>query len=299
MGQEIEQTRFSDADHRAFRDALREETSELRRWFAEERFVRVERPRVGLEIEAWLVDRDFLPTPQAEQFIAAANDERVVPELSKFNFELNADPRRLEGPCFQAIRDDLEGLWQRCQRAAEMVQVQPLAIGILPTIRDEMLQPEWMADSNRYKALNRSLFAARRSQPLHISIEGHDRLDYRCDHIMLEAACTSLQAHLMVDQTDAVRLYNAALLASAPLVAIAANSPFLYGRSLWAETRIPAFEQATSTHGFRDAAGRNVLRVTFGTGYLRHSFLELFLENLGYPEILPIAFDERETLPHL
>jgi gamma-glutamyl:cysteine ligase YbdK (ATP-grasp superfamily) len=116
---------------------------------------------------------------------------------------------------------------------------------------------------------------------------------------MLEAGCTSLQAHMKVNQEDCVRFYNAAILAAAPLVAATANSPFLYGKSLWCETRIPAFEQATAIDGFRDASGQNVLRVTLGTGYLRHSFLELFIENLGFPVLLPALEDRADRLPHL
>ena len=101
-------------------------------------------------------------------------------------------------------------------------------------------------------------------------------------------------------QGEATRLYNAAQIAAGPLVAATANSPFLYGKSLWAETRIPAFEQSTKILGFPDPQGRHVLRVTLGTGYLRHSPLELFLENLSYPTLLPmIADDDASRLPCL
>ncbi len=290
---------FDEADHQAFRKRLREETKHLKRWFDERAFEETDAFTVGLEIEAWLIDRNCLPTPNADEFIATANDERVVPELSKFNFELNADPRSLADDCFSSIAADIDRLWERCRRAGETLGMHPLTIGMLPTVRDEMLQPAWMSGGNRYKALNQSLLAARQSEPLHISISGRDTLDYRCDHIMLEAACTSLQAHLKVNQDDAARLYNASVLASAPLVAACANSPFLYGQSLWAETRIPAFEQSTKVHGFPDAAGRRVLRVTLGTSYLRRSMLELFLENLSYPAILPTMLESTDTLAHL
>ncbi len=49
-----------------------------------------------------------------------------------------------------------------------------LMIGILPTVRDEMLQPAWMAEVNRYRALNEEIMHARRDQPLHIAIHGED-----------------------------------------------------------------------------------------------------------------------------
>jgi hypothetical protein len=174
-----------------------------------------------------------------------------------------------------------------------------VAIGILPTVRDEMLQPRWMSHSERYRALNQELFKLRRHAPAHINIRGSDVLDYRCNHIMLEAACTSLQSHLRVDQDEAARFYNASILAAGPLVAASANSPYLYGQSLWAETRIAAFEQATAHHGFHDREGRPVSRVTLGTNYVRHSLFELFMENLSYPTLLPVLGGEEARLPHL
>ncbi|WP_299323753.1 hypothetical protein [Parasphingopyxis sp.] len=299
MGEDIGKTVFGESDYDAFRARLRDETKTLKNWFDDRRFDEADRFTVGLEIEAWLVDENCLPAPHADEFIATANDERVVPELSKFNFELNADPQSLHGDCLGATHREIDALWSRCKRAGDTLNLKPLTTGMLPTVRDEMLQPAWMASANRYAALNNSLLRARESEPIHICIEGEDRLDYRCDHIMLEASCTSLQAHLKINQDDAARFYNASTIASAPLVAASANSPFLYGNSLWAETRIPAFEQSTRVHGFRDREGRDVLRVTLGTGYLRHSLLELFLENLSYPVLLPMLRDDTGDLPHV
>ena len=48
--------------------------------------------------------------------------------------------------------------------------------------------------------------------------------------------------------------YNAAVLVSGPMVAAAANSPYLFGRDLWDETRIPLFEQAVECGGVGGAA---------------------------------------------
>jgi len=299
MGQEIENSSFSEADHGEFRARLREETKVLKRWFDERTFNHALQFTAGLELEAWLIDQNHLPSPKNEEFLATLKDPDIVAELSKFNFEINAAPLVLTDDALSQTQSALETIWSKCERAAETLSLHPVAIGILPTVRDEMLQPDWMSDSNRYRALNRELFLRRRREPLHICIEREERIDYRCDHIMLEAACTSLQAHLKINQEDAVRFYNAAVIAAAPLIAATANSPFLYGKSLWDETRIPAFEQVTALEGFLDAEGRNVKRVTLGTGYLRHSFLELFLENLSYPILLPALEDDASKLPHL
>lgn len=299
MGQEIASSSFSAAEHDAFRARLRQETALLKRWFDTRHFDDDPHPTIGLELEAWLIDKDHMPAPRNTDFFAESRSPDIVSELSRFNFEINAPARPLTGNPFSATLSDLESRWSHCIRAAGRLQMKPVAIGILPTVRDDMLQPGWMSDSNRYKALNSELLIRRGGQPLHIRIAGDDSLDYECGHIMLEAACTSLQAHLKIRQDQAARFYNAALLAAGPLIAATANSPFLYGKSLWAETRVPAFEQATATEVFRDPAGRDVHRVTLGTGYLRQSLLELFLENLSYPALLPSLEDDQVRLPHL
>lgn len=299
MGQEIGEQDFSAEARAAYKVRLREETGRLKHWFDERAFDYDEGFTVGLELEAWLVDENHLPAPRNLEFLKAVADAEVVEELSKFNFEINTPPRPMGSSTFADTQRDLGEVWSRCGKVAETLDLRPVAIGILPTVRDEMLQPDWMSETNRYRALNREVFRRRKGRFLHIHIEGQDLLDYHCNHVMLEAACTSLQAHLKVNQERAARFYNAAVLAAAPLVAATANSPFLYGKSLWQETRIPAFEQATALDGFRDSAGRNVFRVTLGRGYVRHSIMELFLENLGYPALLPALSDDAAHLPHL
>lgn len=299
MGQEIAEDHVAEDRLAAYREHLRGETKILKRWFDERAFDQSETLTSGLEVEAWLIDGNSLPAPRNEEFLHTVNHPLVVPELSRFNFEINADPRALTGCFLSDTQHHLETLWARCRDAAMDLELCPLMIGILPTVRDEMLQPAWMSDSNRYRMLNSRLFELRAAEPFHIDIAGEDRLDYRCDHIMLEAACTSLQCHLKVNQDEAVRLYNASVLASGPITAAAANAPFLYGKSLWAETRIPAFEQSTAVLGFHDVEGRSVKRVSLGTGYLRHSFLEPWLENMSFPPILPILHEDCTKLPHL
>ncbi len=299
MGQEIASEQFTDEDRRAFRARLRDETKVLKRWFDERAFVYDEKRTVGLELEGWLVDGDRLPCPRNEAFFDAVDDPDVVAELSKFNFEINAPARELSGDVFMPTLRDLEKTVARCRDGGRTLGLDPVFIGILPTARDDMLQTDWMSDSHRYRALNRQLLHLRGETPIRILIEGADRLDFRCEHIMLEAACTSLQSHLKVNQEDAVRLYNASIMAAGPLIAATANAPFLYGRSLWAETRVPAFEQVTASDEFTDAEGRKVRRVTLGQGYLRHSFLEPFLQNLAYDVLLPELMERTEKLPHL
>jgi gamma-glutamyl:cysteine ligase YbdK (ATP-grasp superfamily) len=118
---------------------------------------------------------------------------------------------------------------------------------------------------------------------------------------MLESATTSFQIHTQLNPQQAVRAYNASLILAAPMVALTANSPYLFGKNLWAETRIPVFEQAVAVGGYDGAMFGPIHRVTFGTGYVRGSLLELFRENLEhYPILLPVSYGENNPeLRHL
>jgi hypothetical protein len=299
MGREIEACER--LDEAAYSDHLRDETRQVMVWFRDQCFESPQTPLIGLELEAWLVDENCFPTPRNVDFLKRLNHPLAVPELSRFNFEFNAEPATLSGRVFSGMREQLNGLWSLAETSAQDIGIKPLMVGIPATLREEMLTTEYMTPSHRYELLNSRVFELRSGKPLNVEIDGREALSLVQDHLMLEAACTSLQIHLMLDQATAARSYNAAQIASAPLLAVGANSPFLYGRRLWEETRIPAFESAINLPGCRDRKGRRISRVTFGTKHLKSSLLELFLENLeAYPALLPLVSDQHEDpLTHL
>ena len=71
-----------------------------------------------------------------------------------------------------------------------------------------------------------------------------------------------------------------------------ANSPYLLGKELWRETRIPLFEQATDTRSEELKAQGVRPRVWFGERWITSVF-DLFEENVRYfPALLPITDDE-------
>ncbi len=299
MGTEINQIHFKQSDYREFWARLLDETKILNGWFRDRDFDHQPGFTAGLELEAYLIDENQMPAPRNKEFLEKLDHEDVVPELAKFNFEVNAPPHAMEGAFFSATLGDIEKTWAACRSAGASLGITPVLIGILPTLPQDMLDVSSMTKAKRYQALNEAIMNIRAREPLSIAIEGRESLEYDCTDIMLEAACTSLQVHLKFNQDDAVRFYNAALIAAAPLIAASGNSPYLYGRCLWEETRIPAFEQAVLTGGIRDAQGGALNRVSLGTGYLRQSFLELFLHNLSFPTLLPALQAESDSLPHL
>lgn len=301
MGQEIDSTNFTDTDRNEFHHRVRKETKILKSWFDQRRFTYEDVKMVGLEIEAWIVDQDHLPAPKNEEFLEKASSDLLVKELSQYNFEVNLPPTPLKESPFTQMKEQIQSLWTQCHDAGNELGTHCLLIGVLPTIREEMLNLQIISSGNRYKAMNEQIFHLRDGKAIVIDIKGKDSYQQVLSDVMLEAAATSIQVHLQVNQENAVRFFNASQIASAGLIACAANSPYLYGKSLWDESRIPIFEQAIHIPSFKNKRNEDVGRVTFGTGYLRHSFLELYLENLdGYPPLLPFLFNEDpEKLTHL
>ena len=75
-------------------------------------------------------------------------------------------------------------------------------------------------------------------------------------------------------------------------VALAANAPYLFGKQLWQETRVPLFEQTTDTRPDELKAQGVRPRVWFGEQWITSVF-DLFEENVRlFPALLPITDDE-------
>ena len=164
-------------------------------------------------------------------------------------------------------------------------------IGILPTLAEQDMTEGTLSANDRYKVLNEQIFAAR-GENMRIEIDGAEQLITDADSITPEAACTSVQLHLQVSPDAFAHYWNAAQAIAGVQVALAANSPFLFGRQLWHETRITLFEQATDTRPDELKQQGVRPRVWFGERWITSVF-DLFEENLRYfPALLPICEDE-------
>lgn len=292
MGDEIEATDFTTTDRRRFSERLAQETDLLRRFFATDRFSR-DGHMIGFEIEAWIVDHNYFPAPVNQSVLEALDDPLVVPELSRFNLEFNCAPLSLEGDALAHAHDALGETWRRCNAVAHGIDANLLLIGTLPTIRDADMTLANMSPLNRYYALNREVLRQRGGRPLRVEISGREQLVSTHRDVMLEAATTSFQVHLKAPADLAHLYYNASIAVSGPIIAACGNAPFLFGKALWDETRIPLFEQAV------DAPGP--ARVSMGSGYVTRSLMEIFEENVrDYAALLPVTFDDApEALRHL
>ncbi len=296
MGKEIESTRFEPADFELFARRVEAETERFETWLGDRRFADSEFV-VGFELEACLIDRNFFPVPGNEEFLGRLAHPLVVPELSRFNVEINGTPRPPAGRGLSRLEKELDATWRACLDAGHDLATTLIMVGILPTLRNRDLTLANISPRNRYYALNEQVLKVRAGRPLRLSITGRDHLELAHTDVMLEAATTSFQVHLQAPASDIHRYYNASMILSAPLVALAANSPFLFGKSLWDETRVPVFEQAVDTG---DAESPELRRVTFGSGYIDGPG-QYFRENLGsYSALLPTSFEDgADRLQHL
>jgi gamma-glutamyl:cysteine ligase YbdK (ATP-grasp superfamily) len=294
MGQEITSSKFTQHDFSAFSQRLRVETDLLCDYFHNHRFD-TNHDVGGFEVEAWLVDKNALPSSVNEKFLLQLNDPMVVHELASFNIELNVLPQSLQGYALQKLQDELNLIWNKCRKTAMEMNTDIMAIGIHPAVREEQLTLQYMSKSKRYRALNEQVIAIRQGKPLTLHIRGHDHMETTHHDVMLEAGTTSFQIHLQITQDKAVRAYNASQIASAPLVAVSANSPFIFGYALWDESRIPLFQQSV------DVGEDHKKRVTFSHDYARGSLFSCFLENIeDYPVLIPVLFEEKSNkFPHL
>ena len=297
MGQEIEKTKFSKKDFDTFQSFLNQETEKLIEWFEDGVFAN-DQLVGGFEIESWLIDSTFRPAPVNKEFLEQFNNSLASPELARFNLEFNNTPRNLTDSAFSEFHNDIEKTWISAQNIAKNLTPPSslLLIGTLPTLQLSDLNEHSMSDMNRYRALNQQVMARREDKAVHLCIQGQELLDVHSHDVMLEASTTSFQIHTQVPAKHAHHYYNASLIISAPLVVITANSPYVFGKSLWNETRIPLFEQSV------DTANPNApcKRVSFGTGYAKNSIIDCFQENLeAFYILLPIVENDDGSLAHL
>jgi hypothetical protein len=297
MGRVVSRTVLSGREQ--YRTKVHRCLEALRRMVAEGRFA-ADELRTGVELELALVDQGMEPAMLNHAVLDRSASELLTTELGRWNLEINLPPRTLPGTAACQLEDDVVSSIGCARRSAAVVGATPVTIGILPTLGAEHLDSDQLTDDPRYDLLNRQMVHARGepfrldiSSPHHAGIgAGDERLVLDVDSIAPEAACTSLQLHLQLTPETFPAHWNAAQAVAGVQVALAANSPFLLGHRLWAETRVPLFEQAVDVRPveLRNQGVRP--RVWFGDRWAS-SVTDLFEENVRYfPALLPIVDDE-------
>jgi gamma-glutamyl:cysteine ligase YbdK (ATP-grasp superfamily) len=290
MGRDIQAIKISGEDRRKYRDKLQRSLEVFARMLRECLF-EAEPSQVGLEIELNLVDARGAPSMHNARVLDAIADPAWATELGQFNIEINVPPRRLEGDALGDLEQEVRASLNTADTKANNTGSRLVMIGILPTLALEDMHEGTLSANSRYRVLNEQIFAAR-GEDMRIQIDGAEQLLTHAGSITPEAACTSVQLHVQVSPDAFASYWNAAQAVAGVQVALAANSPFLFGRQLWHETRITLFEQATDTRP-EELKGQGVRpRVWFGERWITSVF-DLFEENIRYfPALLPICEEE-------
>ena len=262
--------------------------------------------RFGAEQEMFLVNEGWRPAPVALGVLEDLGDEAFTTELARFNLEANLSPRVLEGNCFSDMEHELRGYISQVREAARTHGAQVALTGILPTLSKSDLSLDNITPRARYHALNEAMHKASGGN-FRLRIQGTDELMIEHDSVMLEACNTSFQVHLQVSAEEFAPFYNAAQAVTAPVLSAAVNSPLLFGRRLWAETRIALFQQSLDTRGTDLHMREMSTRVRFGANWINESVSELFQEDVAAFQVLiaqevredPLAVLDRGEVPRL
>ena len=290
MGEDIAAKVFSREDRQRYRQKVRTCLDVFARMLADARFD-AELRSMGLEIELNLTDEAGDPALLNATVLERIADEDFTTELAQFNVEINIPPKLLADGVFSELEEQVRASLNAAEDKAREVGAHMMLVGILPTIAEEHLNDDAFSANPRYKLLNEQIFAAR-GEDLEITIAGQERLSTFADTIAPEAACTSVQLHQLVDPDRFATHWNAAQAIAGVQLALAANSPFFFGRELWRETRIALFEQATDTRPEELKAQGVRPRVWFGERWIT-SIFDLFEENVTFfPALLPVCDEE-------
>ncbi len=263
--------------------------------------------RIGAEQELFILDQSLRPAPIAAEILETLDEPLYEHELGLYNLEFSVDPVVFGGHALSQMEAQLSTLLEQGRQAAAKHNASLIMTGILPTIDKSDLGLHNQTPNPRYRLLNDTL-SELRGQDYEINIRGIDEILLRHDDVMLESANTSFQVHFQVAPEEFSRLYNIAQAVCGPVLAAATNSPLLFGKRLWRETRIALFQQSVDTR----PSGRHLRefqpRVSFGSDWVEENVLEIFREDISRFRVLfaveldaedPVETLERGLCPNL
>jgi len=244
--------------------------------------------RVGAEQEMVLVDKDyFKPSLVGVEVIENLSQHNwIETELAKFNIETNLTPRVFEKSAFSKMEKEIRTYLEITQKELDKFNSQIVLTGILPTIRKFDLDIKNLTPKQRYKALMEAIDKQLLGQSYELKLFGIDELIVKHDSPLIEACNTSFQVHLQINPDEFAKMYNISQVLAAPTMAIAANSPLVFGKRLWHESRIALFQQALDTRSSHDHLRERSPRVRFGNDWIKNSILEIYKDDIARFRVL-------------
>ena len=265
--------------------------------------------RMGAEQEMVIIDKKtYKPAPIAMEVIAKMKDKKWLDtELARFNLEINLSPVTFAKDCFQQMEQETRTYLKEIQKNLVPHHADIVLTGILPTLRKFDLEMHNLTPKQRYKDILEAMHNQLIGNSFELRLMGIDELLVKHDSPLLEACNTSFQVHLQVAPSNFVKQYNIAQALAAPVLAIAANSPIVFGKRLWHENRIAIFQQAVDIRTTHRHMRQRSPRVTFGSGWLEKSILEIYKEDIASFRVLlagasiedSLGLIEKGTTPNL
>lgn len=253
--------------------------------------------RIGAEQEFCLVDKYYKPSLNSLGVLEKINDPHFTPELARYNLEINLDPQELTPNSFSLMEKQLRELLLKAREAAATFGEKVILTGILPSIDFRAVQMNYMTPKQRYEALA-AIISELRGEDFELNITGVDELILSHNNILFEACNTSFQCHLQIEPDQFPDQYNWAQMLSGPILSVCANSPLLVGKHLWAETRIPLFQQSIDTRGKGYHLREREQRVTFGNRWIE-SVTDVFKNDIARHTLLFMTKIRKDSLEML
>ena len=251
--------------------------------------------RIGAEQELCLIDKNAKPYLKSAEILEKLDHDNFTTEFAKFNLEINVNPPlEFTGGCLSEMEYALQTDVARVREVAEEFGAEVLLTGILPTVRKSDVTVDNLTPIPRYKALCDAIDNLR-GKEYELRIQGMDELLMKFDTPMLEGCNTGFQVHLQIKPDEFVSKYNVAQAITAPVLASAVNSALFLGKRLWAETRIALFHQSVDTRKVGEHIRDASPRVTFGSGWLKDSILDIYREDISRYRVLLSSVMEEDV----
>ncbi len=244
--------------------------------------------RIGAEQEMVVVDKDYRkPSTVAVDVINSLSDNKWIDtEFAKFNIETNIDPKVFTKSAFSEMEKEITSYLNIIQKELDKKNAQIVLTGILPTIRKFDLELTNVTPKQRYKALIDAINSQLLGKSYELKVLGVDELIVKHNSPLIEACNTSFQVHYQTTPESFAKMYNISQVLAAPVMAIAANSPLVFGKRLWHETRIAMFQQGIDTRASHDHLRERSPRVRFGNDWIDKSILEIYKDDIARFRVL-------------
>ncbi len=254
--------------------------------------------RIGAEQEMCLVhEKTLKPANINLEVLELLKDcDWATTELARFNVEANLTPRVFTGKCLREMEEENRSYVEQIRAVAKKKKADVILTGILPTLGKTDLELDNLTPKPRYRALIDSIQSQLIGSSFELRLMGIDEILVKHDSPLLEACNTSFQVHLQVSPNDFTCLYNIAQALAAPVMAISANSPIVFGKRLWHESRIALFQQALDVRTTHDHMRERSPRVSFGSGWLEGPIQEIYKEDIARFRVLLSADIEEDSL---